>query len=84
MYTPIGKSVHAISKQTLTFLFTFVEFLGIFFVAITKIVHSSQSFINRYCPIILIYRCSLFYFKNEILYGCLLNYSLSLSLAATL
>ena len=52
MYTPIGKSVYAISKQTLTFLFSFVKFRGIFFIAISKIVHSSQSFINCYCSLL--------------------------------
>ena len=50
--TPIGKSVYAISKQTLTFLFSFVKFRGIFFIAISKIVHSSQSFINCYCSLL--------------------------------
>ena len=68
MYTSIDKSVYAISKQTLTFLFTFVKFRGIFFIAIGKIVHSSQSLFTAtvvYCPIILIYRCSCFILKMK-------------------
>ena len=70
MYTSIDKSVNAISKQTLTFLFTFVKFRGIFFIAIGKIVHSFQSFINRYCSLLsnnFDLSLQLFYFKNEIL-----------------